>query len=126
MAATPLIINFGENLRNDPDAKFWVFFSSLPNPSNNYGHTNAILVQDFDLVEMTGLVNGLSNKIYIFDYDNNSQGGRIPGTPVNITIVGIGLTTSQYVKATATLDGTPLTSVSLVSLIEKNYDNSTA
>jgi hypothetical protein len=126
MAATPIIINFGENLRNDPDAKYWVFFSSLPNASNNYGHTNAILVQDFDLVEMTGLVNGLVNKIYIFDYDHNSQGGRIPSTPVNITVVGIGLATSQYVKATATLDGTPLTSVSLVSLIEKNYDNSTA
>jgi hypothetical protein len=126
MAATPIIINFGDNLRNDPDAKFWVFFSSLPNPSNNYGRTNAVLVQDFDLVEMTGLVNGLANKIYIFDYDSNSQGGRIPGSPVNITVVGIGLATSQYVKATATLDGTPLTSVSLVSLIEKNYDNSTA
>jgi len=123
--STTLVINFGDNLKNDTSAKYWVFFSTLPNPSNNYGHTNAILVQDINSVEMTGLVNGQSTKSFVFDYSNNSQGGRTPGTPINITVIGIGLATSQYVKATATLDGSASTYVSLVSLIERNYSNPT-
>lgn len=132
MAATPIVINFGEYLRADPAAKYWVFFSSLPNASNNYGHTNAILVQDinsleeYGIVEMTGLVNGRLSVTHSFDYTNNSQGGRIPGTPVNITVVGIGLSTSQYVKSTATITGvSPGTLVSLVPLIEHNYSTTT-
>lgn len=124
--SSSLVINFGEYLRNDPSAKYWVFFSSLPNASNNYGHTNAILVKDINSIEMSGLVDGSLTKTYTFDYDNNSQGGRTPGTPVNITVVGIGLTTSQYVKASATFDGSPFTLVSLISLIERNYSNPTA
>jgi hypothetical protein len=121
-----LVINFGENLRNDPAAKFWVFFSSLPTASNNYGYTNAILVKDINSVEMTGLVNGQLSKTYIFDYDNNSQGGRIPGTPINITVVGLGLSTSQYIKANATFNGSASTFVSLISLVERNYSNPSA
>ena len=124
--STTLVINFGDNLKNDPDAKYWVFFSSLPNTSNNYGHTNAILVQDINSAEMTGLVAGQSTKSFVFDYSNNSQGGRTPGTPVNITVIGIGLNTSQYVKATARFDGSPSTFVSLISLIERNYHNPAA
>ena len=123
--STTLVINFGDNLKNDTTAKYWVFFSTLPNPSNNYGHTNAILVQDINSVEMTGLVSGQSTKSFVFDYSNNSQGGRTPGTPINITVIGIGLATSQYIKATATLDGSASTYVSLVSLIERNYGNPT-
>jgi hypothetical protein len=131
MATRTIAINFGEYLVTDPAAKYWVFFSSLPNPSNNYGRTNAILVQDiesleeFGIIEMAGLVNGRLNVVHVFDYDNNSQGGRIPGTPVDITIVGIGLATSQYVKATATIGNEPFTIVSLVPLIENTYSTTT-
>ena len=121
--STSLIINFGDNLRNDTSAKFWVFFTTLPNSTNNFGRTNAILVKDINSVDMTGLVAGASSITYTFDYDNNSQGGRTPNTPVAITVVGLGLETSQYVKATTTITNTPFNSVSLVSLLERNYLN---
>ena len=121
--STSLIINFGDNLRNDASAKFWVFFTTLPNSTNNFGRTNAILVKDINSVDMTGLVAGASSITYTFDYDNNSQGGRTPNTPVAITVVGLGLETSQYVKATTTITNTPFNSVSLVSLLERNYLN---
>ena len=121
--STSLVINFGDNLRNDASAKFWVFFTTLPNSTNNFGRTNAILVKDINSVDMTGLVAGASSITYTFDYDNNSQGGRTPNTPVAITVVGLGLETSQYVKATTTITNTPFNSVSLVSLLERNYLN---
>ena len=118
-----LTITFGDNLRNDASAKFWVFFTTLPNSTNNFGRTNAVLVKDINSVDMTGLVAGASSITYTFDYDNNSQGGRTPNTPVAITVVGLGLETSQYVKATTTITNTPFNSVSLVSLLERNYLN---
>lgn len=121
--STSLVINFGDNLRNDTSAKFWVFFTTLPNSTNNFGRTNAVLVKDINSVDMTGLVAGASSITYTFDYDNNSQGGRTPNTPVAITVVGLGLETSQYVKATTTITNTPFNSVSLVSLLERNYLN---
>lgn len=121
--STSLVINFGDNLRNDASAKFWVFFTTLPNSTNNFGRTNAILVKDINSVDMTGLVAGASSITYTFDYGNNSQGGRTPNTPAAITVVGLGLETSQYVKATTTITNTPFNSVSLVSLLERNYLN---
>ena len=52
--------------------------------------------------------------------------GIIYTRPVNITVIGIGLNTSQYVKATARFDGSASTFVSLISLIERNYYNPSA
>jgi hypothetical protein len=121
--STSLIINFGDILKSDTAAKFWVFFTTLPNSINNFGHTDAILVKDINSTDMTGLIAGASSITYTFDYGNNSQGGRTPNTPVAITVVGLGLETSQYVKATTTITNTPFNSVSLVSLLERNYLN---
>ena len=118
-----LTITFGDNLRNDASAKFWVFFTTLPNSTNNFGRTNAILVKDINSTDMTGLISGASSITYTFDYGNNSQGGRTPNTPVAITVVGLGLETSQYIKATTTITNSPFNSVSLVSLLERNYLN---
>jgi hypothetical protein len=120
---TTLVINFGDILKSDTAAKFWVFFTTLPNSVNNFGRTGAILVKDINSNDMTGLIAGASSITYTFDYSNNSQGGRTPNTPVAITVVGLGLETSQYIKATTTITNTPFNSVSLVSLLERNYLN---
>ncbi|MEM1661200.1 MAG: hypothetical protein QXR17_08715 [Candidatus Bathyarchaeia archaeon] len=37
-----LRVNFGDNLKNDPDARYWVFFTDVP--SGSYGSGDAILV----------------------------------------------------------------------------------
>jgi hypothetical protein len=116
-----LTIQFGDNLKNDANAKYWIYFTAVP--SGDYGDTDAILVQDANASAMTGDVGGLSSKQHSFDYDGNSQGGRTPGTEAPITAVAIGLGTAQFVKATATVVKSIANSVSLVAPLERNYAN---
>jgi len=116
-----LTIQFGDNLKNDANAKYWIFFTDVP--SGNYGDTDAILVQDASASAMTGNVGGLSSKQHSFDYDGNTQGGRTAGTDAPITAVAIGLGTAQFVKATATVARSIANSVSLVAPLERSYSN---
>ncbi|NJK44521.1 MAG: hypothetical protein HC933_09725 [Pleurocapsa sp. SU_196_0] len=73
--------------------------------------------------DMTGNVGGSSSLTLSFNYDGNNQGGRTPGTDAAITVVGIGLNTGQYVKATGTISRSTANSVSLVAALERNYAN---
>lgn len=121
-----LILNFGDNLRNDVAAKYWVYFTTTPN-GNNYGESDALLVNDGEVVptSMTGDVSGSASISRTFDYDGNTQGGRTISPPgdVNITAVAIGLSTGQFVKATGTIAKSKANSVSLVAPLERNYSN---
>lgn len=101
-----LTINFGENLQNDQYAKYWVFFENAG--GNQFGTTNAIIVQDKDGNDMAGLVNPAwptkrSSVSHSFSYDSNTQGGRTAGTNANIVAVALGLSTGQYVKTTGVI-----------------------
>ncbi len=80
-------------------------------------------MQDDAAVNMSGNVGGLSSKSLTFAYDTNTQGGRTAGTDATITVVAIGLSTGQYVKATGTIARSAANSVSLVSSLERNYEN---
>jgi hypothetical protein len=116
-----LTLQFGDNLKNDADAVYRVFYTT--NPAGNYGTTNAVLVQDDTATNMSGNVSGASSVGLTFAYDTNVQGGRTPGTNAAITVVAIGLSTGQYVKATGTIERSASNSVSLVASLERNYDN---
>jgi len=116
-------INFGDNLKNDASAKYWVYFSTLPGAGNDFGETGALIVDDKDGVDMAGDVSGQSFIQKQFAYDTNTQGGRTAAQDAAITVVGIGLQTGQYVKATGTIQRTTSNSVSLVAALERNYAN---
>jgi hypothetical protein len=116
-----LTLQFGDNLKNDADAVYRVFYTT--NPAGNYGTTNAVLVDDDTGADMSGNVSGASNVGLTFAYDTNTQGGRTAGTDAAITVVAIGLSTGQYVKATGTIARSAANSVSLVSSLERNYEN---
>jgi hypothetical protein len=116
-----LTINFGANLVADADAVYRVFFDDTP--SGNYGTASAILVDDNDDVDMSGSVSGQSVIVHTFDYDGNTQGGRTAGTDADLVVVGIGLTTGQFVSANATISRSTANSVSLVAPLERNYAN---
>jgi hypothetical protein len=118
-----LTINFGDNLKNDASAKYWVYFTTLPGASNDYGEAGAVIVDDNAAADMAGNVSGASSVVKSFNYDGNSQGGRTPGTDANITVIGIGLATGQYVKATGTIARSTSNSISLVAALERNYQN---
>lgn len=123
-----LRVNFGENLQNDQYSKYWVFFTDAN--GNQYGTTNAIIVQDNDDVDMAGNVNPSwpTKRAFVthtFDYDNNVQGGRTGGTPADVTVVGLGLSTGQYVSTTTTIARSTANSASLVAALERNYSQGT-
>lgn len=121
-------LNFGENLQNDQYAKYWVFFTNAG--GNLYGTSNAIIVKDKDAADMTGSVNPAwptkrTSVSHSFAYDANVQGGRTAGTDADITAVGIGLITGQFVRTTGTIQRSTANAASLVSALERNYSQGT-
>lgn len=110
-------IGFNENLVSDADAIYRMYFTS------GFGTAGATLVNDKDTNPISGTVGGSASKTFSFDYDGNSQGGRTPGTDAPVTIVAIGLSTGQYVKATGTITRSNANSFSVVSSLERNYSN---
>lgn len=118
-----ITFSFGDNLKNDASAKYWVFFTTLPGANNDYGEAGSILVDDNAGTDMAGNVSGQSSVTKSFNYDGNNQGGRTPGTDAPITVIGIGLATGQYVRATGTIQRSTSNGVSLVAALERNYLN---
>lgn len=118
-----LTINFGSNLVSDASAKYWVYFTTLPGSSNDFGESGAIIVDDNSGVDMSGNVSAQTSVSKTFNYDGNVQGGRTAGTDATITVVGIGLSTGQYVRATGTISRSTSNTVSLVAALERNYQN---
>lgn len=110
-------INFNENLINDADAIYRMYFTT------GFGTADALLVDDKDGVDIAGNVSGLTSKAFSFDYDGNVQGGRTAGTDAEITLVALGLSTGQYVKATGTITRSNANNFSLVSSLERNFSN---
>jgi hypothetical protein len=82
-----------------------------------------LIVDDASGADMAGNVGGASSVVKSFAYSTNSQGGRTPGTPAGITVVGLGLATGQYVKTTATIEQSTTNSASLVASLERQYQN---
>jgi hypothetical protein len=117
-----LTINFNSNLDNDTAAEYWVYFTTLPGAGNDWGEAGAVIVEDASSADMAGVVPGPS-VTHTFDYDGNVQGGRTAGTDAAITVVAIGQSGAQYVRTTGTIQRSTSNTVSLVSPLERNYEN---
>lgn len=116
-------LNFNANLQNDPAAEYSVYFTDGVTGGLEWGNSGAILVDDDSGSDVSGLVSGNAQIQFDFDYDGNNQGGRTPGTNANITVIAIGLDNAQYVRATGEIARSTENSVSLVSAIERQYEN---
>lgn len=114
-------IQFNENLINDPDAIYRVYFTSTP--TTTFGLATALLVKNNALVDLSGLVSARASISFTFDYDGNVQGGRTAGTDASITIVAIGLNSGQYVRTTGVITKSNANAFSVVSTLERNYSN---
>jgi hypothetical protein len=123
-----LTLNFGDNLKNDAAAKYWVYFTNddaadVP-ADQDYGTADAILVKDADDVDMTNDIGGASSVQLTFAYELNVQRGEgSENKDAPITVVGLGLSTGQFVKAVGTITRSISNSVSLVAPLERNYEN---
>ncbi len=122
-----LSVQFGENLVNDANAKYWVYFTNDEagyNSGSNYGTANAIIVKNASDVDMTYSIGGSGSMQLSYDFDNNIQRGTgSNGDNAPITVVAIGLSTAQFVKATGTIARSVANVVSLVAPLERNYSN---
>ncbi len=90
---------------------------------NPAGSPDAIVVNDNSGSPIQGSTFGASFDTFDFDYDGNSQGGRTPGTDAVVLIKAIGFVTAQYVEATGSIARAVGQSFTLVSPLERNYNN---
>lgn len=114
-------ISVNVNLQNDAAAEYFMYFTDAN--GNQFGTTNAIIVNDNSGSPIEGLISGQSTISFDFDYDANNQGGRTPGTDADVTLVALGLDTGQYVRATGTITRSNANSFSLTAALERNYEN---
>jgi hypothetical protein len=125
-------INVNSNLTADQNAKVIAYFTT--NPGGNFGTNNAIIVENGDGLGsptvMRAITGGGGDNAtltatlnFTFDYDNNAQGGRTPGTDADVTIVGIGEDQAQYIQTTLTIERVNNNVASLVAALERNYSN---
>lgn len=123
-------INLNTNITDEPGNggtnKIVVFFTDpdgTPSSGDEFGTVGAIIVQDVNTDNMESEDATASPLSFTFDYDNNSQGGRTPGTDADVTIVCIGEGTAQYVQTTGTIERQNNNIFSLVASLERNYSN---
>jgi hypothetical protein len=121
-----LTLNFGQNLQDDADAIYRVFFTNDDAGDNSgfdFGTKDAILVNDADSNPMSGTVSSNASVQLTYDYDGNIQrGAASAATNAPVTAVAIGLGTAQYVIATGTIQRSISNSISLVAPLERNYE----
>lgn len=121
-----LTLQFNNNLVSDGAAQYWVYFTNDDAGDNlgyDWGTANAIIVQDTTPADMVGTISG-SSVTKTYDYDGNTQRGTgSSGVDAPITVIGIGLTTGQYVRASGTIQRSKSNTVALVAPLERNYEN---
>lgn len=116
-------ITFNDNLQNDVNGIYKIFFTTLPAASGSYGSASALLVNDNNGLPITGSTYGTASRTFTFDYDGNTQGGRTAAADAGITIVALGLSTAQYVSTAGTIARSNANAYSLVAALERNYSN---
>lgn len=109
------IISFNSNLVNDGSAIYKMYYS------NNFGTLSAELVLDNDSNPIQGTISEASTS-FTYAYDSDTSGGGA-GIDKDVTVVAIGLSTAQYVLAQGTITRSNQNSISLVSALERNYNN---
>lgn len=82
----------------------------------------AIIVNNNAGAPIVGTVNAASIA-FDFDYDNNAQGGRTPGTDAPVVIRAIGLEDAQFAETFGTITRATGLAFSIVAALERNYSN---
>jgi len=119
-------ISFNSNLLDDDDTIWKMFFTECDgyeNAGSDYGTALAIIVKDAYLANIEGANPNLSFS-FTYDYDGNDQRGASSiGLDAPVTVVGIGLSTAQFVRVDATITRAKGQTISLVSALERTYLN---
>jgi hypothetical protein len=106
------------NLISSAIKRLVAYFTSVP--SGDFGTNNAVIVDDAGAVDMDYTV--ITADIQTtFDYTNNAQGGRTPGTDAAITVVAIGTDLAQHILVTALITQTNSIVIAVAPVLERNY-----
>ena len=122
-------INFGSNAKADTNYIYRMFLTTSTSPTgNNYGTTNAIIVKKADgTTDIAGTVGGANSVSWDFAFDSNTQGGRVNSgqnsLPVNVTVVGIGLSEGQFFSTDYTITRSTGQAITIAPVLERVYQN---
>jgi hypothetical protein len=116
---------FNDNLQNDPDSKYFVFFTddnAGDNLGRDFGTTQSILIQNTALIPIFGTVSAQPSIGFDYDYDGNIQrGATSSGTNAPFTAVALGLSGAQYVVTTGSITRSTANVINFVAALERNY-----
>jgi len=111
------------NLTGSADKRLVAFFTDpdlTPANGNEFGSNGAVIVNDKDGTPMdfTAIAGNITTT---FDYTNNAQGSRTPGTDAAITVVAIGDDFAQHVLVTDTITQVNSKTIAVLPALERNY-----
>ena len=113
-----VLFDMNANFLGSAANRLTAYFST--NPGGNFGTNDAIIVED-DLGSPMDFSDITVDQQTTFDYTNNSQGGRTPGTDAAITVVALGDDGAQHVIATALLAQVNSITITVPNPLERNY-----
>ena len=109
-------INFNDNLTAATGSKYVMFFT------DGFDTIGATIVKDANNEDITGTTYQKQDVVFTYDYDGNDQRGLgTEGTDAPVTVVAIGTTMAQYVRATGVIAESVQNVITLVAPLERNY-----
>ena len=113
-------LNFNAALTSGGTGYYRMYFTTLPGAGDDYGEAGAVTVEDSDDNAITGLISAGSIP-FTFDYSNNAQGGRTPGTNAAVTVVAGNPGSAKPVVATGTITQSKAVSITLTAETDRAY-----
>lgn len=101
-------------------SSYRLMYAAPPGAGNDYGEAGAITVNDATGTPITGNISA-SSLSFSYDYDNDTAGGRTPGTDVDVVLIGIRPGYGKFAKATGTITRSKALSFSLVAEADRVY-----
>jgi hypothetical protein len=108
----PLVVGFTGSYR--------MYFVTLPGAGNDYGESGAVTVNDKDGNPITGTI-GSSSISFSFDYSNNNQGGRTPGTDAEVVVIAGNPGSAKPTVGYGTITASKAISIALAAGADPDY-----
>lgn len=113
-------LNFNAVLTAGGTGYYRMYFTTLPGAGDDYGESGAVTVEDSDDNPISGTITA-GEIPFTFDYSNNNQGGRTPGTNAAVTVVAGNPGSAKPVVATGTITQSKSISITLTAETDRAY-----
>jgi len=124
---TPTLVDStatGATLRTHPiNSPSALLVDSAGTPVENSGGVVSLLATGGVYAGSERALNASDELVFSYAYDGNTQKDRVSGADVAINVRAIGLESGQWVQQTATIAEVNNNPVSVISAVERNYNN---